>query len=60
MKEIYISISKAQNVEVKEPTAEEILNQKWQEFLVHVVDSIEERRKLLKPSSFRSKGKVEK
>jgi len=55
---IYVQTSKAQTEEKQEPSAEDLLNKEWQEFLSQVVDSIEQRRRLLKPSAFKPKDKA--
>lgn len=53
---IQISMSKtAEKESVKVPQEEDSLNKEWQDFLTHVCQSIEDRRKLLKPSVYRPK-----
>jgi hypothetical protein len=49
------SLSAAEEEKMSTGTEEESLNEEWQDFLAHVCQSIEERRKLIKPKAFRSK-----
>jgi malate synthase len=53
---IDISLSDAKVKEKENSDSEEILRKEWQEFLSQVVDSIEQRRRLLKPSAFKPKS----
>jgi len=53
---IDISLSDAQGKVTEVTDPEEILKKEWQEFLSQVVDSIEQRRRLLKPSAFKPKS----
>lgn len=55
---IYTSVSKDATKDGKEISIKEETNEtEWQDFLTIVCQSIEERRKLLKPKSFRPKKK---
>jgi hypothetical protein len=55
---IFVTTGDAVEEKEKDPSEKEIHNKEWQEFLTTVVESIEQRRRLLKPSAFRPKDKA--